>query len=245
MDVTGVDDKKDWAHGKGDISGRWDTGTDKLRERQLEKGSRGSKSCCHLSLWCLIRYWPAVFWPKVKLLQQPHLGSALIDHIFTLRVCMYLWACFHLQTWMSEYYQHDSQRNEMLSFSLVTLQQLEYVKCIRFMCNNALGINNRESRLPTPDKISSSHLIATLFLRKTLICFQVCPEMFLFIAMFCMHTQSITFYLCVHVDIQLSHTSLGNSMSPFCPEKGNRNLWLELQTLTPPQEHRKKRKNKW
>lgn len=72
MDVNGVDDRQDEAHGKGDISGRWEVGTDKERERQMEKGSESEweseRSCCHPSLMLLIRYWPAVFvcWLRVS-----------------------------------------------------------------------------------------------------------------------------------------------------------------------------------
>lgn len=36
------------------------------------------------------------------------------------------------------------------------------------------------------------------------------------------------------VSVELSHTALGNLMSPLRPEEGNRDLWLELQTLTLP-----------
>lgn len=49
-------DRQDWAHGKGDSSGRWYS--------EVEKGSasewKHERSCCHPSLMLLIRYWPAV-----------------------------------------------------------------------------------------------------------------------------------------------------------------------------------------
>lgn len=44
--------------------------------------------------------------------------------------------------------------------------------------------------------------------------------------------------VCVCVGVQLSHSALGNVMSPLCPEEGNRDLWLELQTLILLQAHR-------
>lgn len=43
----------------------------------------------------------------------------------------------------------------------------------------------------------------------------------------------------VRVGVQLSHAALGNVMSPLCAEEGNRDSWLELQTLALPRAHRR------
>lgn len=43
---------------------------------------------------------------------------------------------------------------------------------------------------------------------------------------------------CLCFSVQLYHTALGNSMSLHCPEEGNGDPWLELQTLAPSQYHK-------
>lgn len=54
------------------------------------------------------------------------------------------------------------------------------------------------------------------------------------------HTQQTCAACVCPYGVQLSHTALGNLMSPLCPEEGNRDLGLELQTLTLAQAHRQK-----
>lgn len=48
------------------------------------------------------------------------------------------------------------------------------------------------------------------------------------------HIQSEFLFTRVCVSVQLSLTVLGNEMSPLCTKKGNRDSWLELQTLALP-----------
>lgn len=52
------------------------------------------------------------------------------------------------------------------------------------------------------------------------------------------HQSVLPVSVCVCVGVQLSNAALGNVMSPLSSEEGNRDPWLELQTLTLPQAHR-------
>lgn len=114
-----MDDRQDWAHGKGDSSGRWYS--------EVEKGSasewKHERSCCHPSLMLLIRYWPAVclLAPYQCLtLSDP----TLIDCATALMLCVSFWMCpqmlidyiLTLNVWVCPYVNvHLQDMNELLA----------------------------------------------------------------------------------------------------------------------------------